>query len=167
MYRIILILGLLVVLYFLLRRAVREFKGRSEPDRLPPGKNHMVQDPVCLVFVPRGTAITEDFLAEKPGPTIVLPAANQAYPSLTSRPMSARSRSNSTKKKSSPTLVIRVVSRRAFPETCAHRIGCRSNTSAPQYLPLSPFPLEQTPGRRDPEPCDFYQVEDGQARSGL
>ena len=60
MYRIILILGLLVVLYFILRRAVREFKGRNEPDRLPPGKNHMVQDPVCLVFVPRGTAITED-----------------------------------------------------------------------------------------------------------
>ena len=60
MYRIILILGLLVVLYFILRRAVREFKRRNEPDRLPPGKNHMVQDPVCLVFVPRGTAITED-----------------------------------------------------------------------------------------------------------
>ena len=60
MYRIILILGLLVVLYFILRRAVQEFKGRNEPDRLLPGKNHMVQDPVCLVFVPRGTAITED-----------------------------------------------------------------------------------------------------------
>jgi len=60
MYRIILILGLLVVLYFILRRAVQGFKGRNEPDRLLPGKNHMVQDPVCLVFVPRGTAITED-----------------------------------------------------------------------------------------------------------
>ncbi|HYM89681.1 MAG TPA: YHS domain-containing protein [Nitrospiraceae bacterium] len=62
MYRIILILGLLVVLYFLFRRAFHGFKvkGRGEPDRLPPGKNHMVQDPVCLVFVPRGTAITED-----------------------------------------------------------------------------------------------------------
>ena len=60
MYRIILIFGLLVVLYFLLRRALRDFKGRGEPDRLPPGKNHMVQDPVCKVFVPRGAAITED-----------------------------------------------------------------------------------------------------------
>ena len=60
MYRIIFVLGLLVVLYFLLRRAFREFKGLSKPDLLPPGKNHMVQDPVCLVFVPRGTAITED-----------------------------------------------------------------------------------------------------------
>jgi YHS domain-containing protein len=60
MYRIILILGLLVVLYFLFRRAFRGFKGQGKPDRLPPGKNHMVQDPVCKVFVPRGTAITED-----------------------------------------------------------------------------------------------------------
>lgn len=61
MYRIILILGLLVVLYFLLRRILREFKkGQGEPDLLPPGKNHMVQDPVCKVFVPRGVAITED-----------------------------------------------------------------------------------------------------------
>lgn len=59
MYRIFLAIGLLVVLYFLIRRAVKKVKGRSEPDRLPPGKNHMVQDPVCLVFVPRGTAITE------------------------------------------------------------------------------------------------------------
>jgi YHS domain-containing protein len=60
MYRIIFILGLLVVLYFLLRLALREFKNQGEPDLLPPGKNHMVQDPVCKVFVPRGTAIKED-----------------------------------------------------------------------------------------------------------
>ena len=60
MYRILLALGLLVVLYFLLRRTLREFKGPGEPDLLPPGKNHMVQDPVCKVFVPRGTAITEN-----------------------------------------------------------------------------------------------------------
>jgi YHS domain-containing protein len=60
MYRIIFVLGLLVVLYFLVRRALREFKSQGEPDLLPPGKNHMVQDPVCKVFVPRGTAIKED-----------------------------------------------------------------------------------------------------------
>lgn len=60
MYRIILLIGLLVVLYFLLRRAVRVFKSRGEPDSLLPGKDHMVQDPVCLVFVPREAAITED-----------------------------------------------------------------------------------------------------------
>jgi len=60
MYRIFLAIGLLVGLYFLIRRAITKLKERNEPDRLPPGKNHMVQDPVCLVFVPRGTAITEE-----------------------------------------------------------------------------------------------------------
>lgn len=65
MYRIILILGLLVVLYFLLRRAVRALKGPGEPDGLLPEKDHMVQDPVCLVFVPRESAITEDIGGQK------------------------------------------------------------------------------------------------------
>ena len=60
MYRIILVFLLLVVLYFLLRRALREFKWQGEPECLPPGKNHMVQDPVCREFVPRGAAVTED-----------------------------------------------------------------------------------------------------------
>lgn len=60
MYRIILILGLLVVLYFLVRRAVRAIKNQGKPDGLLPDKDHMVQDPVCLVFVPREAAITED-----------------------------------------------------------------------------------------------------------
>ncbi|HEY6972836.1 MAG TPA: YHS domain-containing protein [Nitrospiraceae bacterium] len=60
MYRIILILALLVVLYFLLRSAIRELKHRGAGDRLPLDKNQMVQDPVCRVFVPRGSATTED-----------------------------------------------------------------------------------------------------------
>ena len=63
MYRVILILGLLVVLYFLVRKALRELKGQGQPERLAPGKDQkdqMVQDPVCLVFVPRGVAVTED-----------------------------------------------------------------------------------------------------------
>ncbi|MCX5721765.1 MAG: hypothetical protein NT179_07000 [Nitrospirae bacterium] len=60
MYRIIFILGLLAVLYFLLRRALREFKGQGQPEQLSPGKDQMVQDPVCRVFVPRGVAVTED-----------------------------------------------------------------------------------------------------------
>jgi YHS domain-containing protein len=60
MYRIILIVGLLVVLYFLLRRAIRGLKNERHPERLVPGKDQMVQDPVCLVFVPRGVAVTED-----------------------------------------------------------------------------------------------------------
>ena len=60
MYRVVLILGLLVVLYFLLRRAFRGLKGQGQPERLAPSKDQMVQDPVCLVFVPRGIAVTED-----------------------------------------------------------------------------------------------------------
>ncbi len=59
MYRIIFILILLTVLYFLLRSAIREFKGRGASGRLPVDKDQMVQDPVCHVFVPRGTAVTE------------------------------------------------------------------------------------------------------------
>jgi YHS domain-containing protein len=60
MYRIILILALLVVLYFLLRSAIRELKGRGAGDRLALDKNQMVQDPVCRVFVPRGVATAEE-----------------------------------------------------------------------------------------------------------
>jgi YHS domain-containing protein len=58
MYRIIFILILLIILYFLLRSAFREFRGRT-PERLPKPKDQMVQDPVCRVFVPRGSAVTE------------------------------------------------------------------------------------------------------------
>lgn len=59
MYRIIFILILLIVLYFLIRSAVREFKERGAGNRLPVDKDQMVQDPVCHVFVPRGAAVTE------------------------------------------------------------------------------------------------------------
>ncbi|MBA5868135.1 MAG: hypothetical protein GDA67_15690 [Nitrospira sp. CR1.3] len=59
MYRIIFVLILLTVLYFLIRSALREFKGRVGDDRVPIDKNQMVQDPVCRVFVPRGAAVTE------------------------------------------------------------------------------------------------------------
>lgn len=74
MYRIILILGLLVVLYFLIRRAVRALKGPGEPDGLLPDKDHMVQDPVCLVFVPREAAITQDI-----GGRSIISVANPAH----------------------------------------------------------------------------------------
>jgi YHS domain-containing protein len=60
MYRTILILGLLGVLYFLIRRALRQLKGRGKPDGILPDENQMIQDPVCLVFVPKGAAITEN-----------------------------------------------------------------------------------------------------------
>jgi YHS domain-containing protein len=60
MYRIVFILALLLVLYFLLRYAFGGIKGRRQTDLLPSDKNRMVQDPVCKVFVPKGSAITED-----------------------------------------------------------------------------------------------------------
>lgn len=63
MYRLILIAGLLTVLYFLLRSAIRELrtggKGIEPSGRGRDGKQ-MVQDPVCRVFVPRGEAIREE-----------------------------------------------------------------------------------------------------------
>lgn len=59
MYRIIFILVLLIILYFLIRSAVREFGRQGTVERLPKSKDQMVQDPVCRVFVPRGTAVTE------------------------------------------------------------------------------------------------------------
>ena len=60
MYRIILILGLLGVLYFLIRRALRLRKGQGKSDAILPGANQMIQDPVCLVFVPKEAAVAED-----------------------------------------------------------------------------------------------------------
>ena len=57
MYRFLLILALLMLLYFLLRRALREFKLRHLNDRgLSGDPDQMVQDPVCHTFVPRKTA---------------------------------------------------------------------------------------------------------------
>lgn len=60
MYRFLLILGLLVILYFLLRRAVRDFKQRHLDDQGGSlDHDHMVQDPVCRTFVPRKIAFVE------------------------------------------------------------------------------------------------------------
>jgi YHS domain-containing protein len=59
MYRIIFTLILLIVLYFLIRSAIREFRGRTPLDRLPENRDQMVQDPMCHVFVPRGSAVRE------------------------------------------------------------------------------------------------------------
>ena len=57
MYRLLLIAGLLVIAYLLVRRAYREYlEGRA--DRPLIGKDHMVQDPVCRVYVPKGIAVS-------------------------------------------------------------------------------------------------------------
>ncbi|SPP63861.1 conserved hypothetical protein [Nitrospira lenta] len=60
MYRLFLIIGLLVLLFVLLRSMYRNFQqaGRSTPP--PLDGDQMVQDPVCGVFVPRKTAIVRE-----------------------------------------------------------------------------------------------------------
>ena len=64
MYRIILILALFTVLYFLLRTAVRELRERrnagSHSANQISDKNQMIQDPNCRIFVPKGVAVRED-----------------------------------------------------------------------------------------------------------
>jgi YHS domain-containing protein len=59
MYRIFLILGLLAVLYFLLRSAFKGLKQNRIERGTPANKGQMVQDPVCGVFVPRESAIEQ------------------------------------------------------------------------------------------------------------
>jgi YHS domain-containing protein len=60
MYRLLVILGLLMVLYFLVRRVVREFKsGHLDRRGLSVDQDQMVQDPVCLTFVPKKIAVEE------------------------------------------------------------------------------------------------------------
>ncbi len=64
MYRIILILALFTVLYFLLRTAVRELRERrnagSHSANQISDKNQMIQDPNCRIFVPKGVAVREE-----------------------------------------------------------------------------------------------------------
>ena len=54
MLRLLLVIGLLFVLYFLLRQAFRQVGGKQS--RLS-GSHHMVQDPVCRTYVPKGSAV--------------------------------------------------------------------------------------------------------------
>jgi YHS domain-containing protein len=62
MYRLFLIAVLFVVLYYLIRRAISKIGqdgtlAKSSNGEVP--GNHMVQDPVCRVFVPRENAVKE------------------------------------------------------------------------------------------------------------
>jgi YHS domain-containing protein len=60
MYRFLIILALLTIFYFLLKRAIREFKHRHlEQDGRSLDQDQMVQDPVCRTFVPRKIAFVE------------------------------------------------------------------------------------------------------------
>ena len=62
MYRFFLIAVLLVILYYLIRRAMRKIGQGGAVERsgdIGSPENQMVQDPVCRVFVPRETAVKE------------------------------------------------------------------------------------------------------------
>jgi len=56
MYRLLLILCLLIVLYVLVRKAVREFSKPSIPERVE--HDQMIQDPVCRTYIPRTAAVS-------------------------------------------------------------------------------------------------------------
>lgn len=57
MYRLLLILGLLIILYFLVRKALREFNRSSLPTGGSAG-HEMIQDPVCRTYIPRANAVS-------------------------------------------------------------------------------------------------------------
>ncbi len=62
MYRLILVLLLLTVLYFLLRQMFRGFKKQvvgSTTESSGPDLDQMIEDPVCHTFVPRQIAVIE------------------------------------------------------------------------------------------------------------
>ena len=58
--RLMLVVGVLVVAYFLLRSAIKEFRGLKGPFQPPASREDMVQDPVCKTYVPRGSAVLAD-----------------------------------------------------------------------------------------------------------
>lgn len=58
MYRLLLILGLLIVLYFLVRKALREFNKSSLAHQNSSGADHMIQDPVCRMYIPQSNAVS-------------------------------------------------------------------------------------------------------------
>ncbi len=57
MYRLLLILGLLIILYFLVKKALREFNRPSLPSGSA-GHDQMIQDPVCRTYIPRANAVS-------------------------------------------------------------------------------------------------------------
>lgn len=57
MIRLILVVLLLVALFFLVRGMIRDMKARSGPRTVAGTRDQIVQDPVCLVYVPRESAV--------------------------------------------------------------------------------------------------------------
>lgn len=58
MYRLLIIVGLLVMFYFLLRSAIREFRESKGQSRALDANNLLVQDPVCRIYVERDSAVS-------------------------------------------------------------------------------------------------------------
>jgi YHS domain-containing protein len=58
--RLMLVAGMLVAGYFLLRSAIKQFRESARPAQPPASRNEMVQDPVCKIYVPRGSAVSAD-----------------------------------------------------------------------------------------------------------
>jgi YHS domain-containing protein len=56
--RLMLVAGVLVAGYFLLRSAIKQFRESAGPAQPPAAKGEMVQDPVCKMYVPRGSAVS-------------------------------------------------------------------------------------------------------------
>lgn len=57
MIRLILVVLLLVALFFLVRGMIRDMKARNGPRTVAGTHDQVVQDPVCLVYVPRESAV--------------------------------------------------------------------------------------------------------------
>jgi YHS domain-containing protein len=64
MYKIIIILILLIIMFYMVRRAARAWI-EQKPDEATPGKDVMIQDPVCKTYVTAGTAIVEEVSGQK------------------------------------------------------------------------------------------------------
>ena len=58
MYKIIMILILLVILFYMFRRAVQDWGGKDS-GQASPGNDVMMQDPVCKVYITAGSAVSE------------------------------------------------------------------------------------------------------------
>ena len=64
MYKIIIILFLLIIMFYMIRRAARAWI-EPKPDQAMAGKDVMIQDPVCKVYVAAGTAIVEEVSGQR------------------------------------------------------------------------------------------------------
>lgn len=58
MWRIIIVLVLLIILFLMIRKSIRDFRHKNAAPPLP-SKDMMVQDPVCKLYIAAGSAVVE------------------------------------------------------------------------------------------------------------